>query len=112
VLGGALRLQNSNWVREQIAGLMDLEPQTLYLHLGRLLEVDSSGLGLLVGLHMTARKRKIEFILLAPTDQQIKLFEATRLNAVFNLQTGTPAANAWERLVRDEFAFTPPAPPV
>jgi len=111
VLDGVLRLHNSDWVRGQLTGLMGLEPQVLYLHLAKLLEVDSSGLGLLVGLHMTARKKKIEFILLAPGAQQMKLFESTRLDGVLNLQMGTAAAEAWERLVRNEFAFTPPANP-
>jgi anti-anti-sigma factor len=102
VLAGALRMQNGDLVKQKMLDLMVEGVQNIYLHLSRLMEVDSAGLGVLVGLHITSRKRKINFALVAPTNFQMKLFETTRLNSVFSLIDGIEAVDIWNKLARDE----------
>ena len=108
VLSGALRLQNSEPIRQQITSMLDQGIQDCYVYLAQLQMIDSSGLGMLVGLHMTARKKKINFCLLAPTADHVKLFDVTRLSSILNLISGAQAGEIWDRLAREENRFTLP----
>lgn len=101
-LSGNLRLHNCEEVKQRVINLLTEDVRNFYLHLGQLKELDSVGLGVLVGLHTTARKRKCDFSLLSPTTFQVKLFEATRLNTIFSVISGVEAETLWLRLARDE----------
>ena len=59
--------------------------------LGSLTEIDSAGLGVIVGLHMTSRKNKQTLRILAPTSHQMYLFETTRLNKLLTIVGGGAA---------------------
>lgn len=98
---GALRMQNSEAVKQHLINFMTEGTEKLYLYLAQLTEIDSAGLGVLVGLHMTARKKKIDFYLTSPTEFQWKLFEATRMTSVFNLLSGIEAESLRSNLVCD-----------
>jgi anti-anti-sigma factor len=91
-LGGSMRLPNCDAIKSALIPLMEApSPETYYLHLGALSELDSAGLGVLVGLHMTARNRKVQLRILSPTAFIAKLFESTKLNAVLTIMTGVEA---------------------
>jgi anti-anti-sigma factor len=110
-LSGVLKLQNCGAVKNRVLLLLKAGLQAFYLHLGQVSEVDSAGLGVLVGLHMTARKNKIDFNLLSPTACQMKLLDATRLTQVLSIRNGAQAEEVWSRLARPEFSIPVPDPP-
>lgn len=101
-LAGVLKLQNCAAVKNRVLALLQECSQAFYLHLGQVSEVDSAGLGVLVGLHMTARKNKIDFHVLSPTSHQMKLLDATRLTSVLSIVSGVQAEEIWVRLARSE----------
>lgn len=109
VLAGSLRLYNSESVKKQILELIDSEPDILYLHLGQLVELDSAGLGVLVGVHIHARKRKIELKLLSPSAPQMKLLETTRLTAVLTIVSGVEAQDIRNRIEKAENQYELPS---
>ncbi len=104
MLGGSLILQNCEPTRDSIKPLVEApELQRVDLYLGHLGFVDSSGLGVLVGFQAMMRKRKVELRMLCPTENLRRLFEATRLNEMFQLVEG-PAGEALRvELERDEY---------
>lgn len=104
-LTGPLRMHNSEEIKLRILKYMDAPCERLYIHLGRVTELDSAGLGVLVGLHMTARKKNIAFKLLSPAAFQMTLFTTTRLNQVITIVSGIEAEQLRERLEREEFAI-------
>lgn len=100
---GHLRMLNSETVRGWIQEQMQQEGQQLYLDMSQMSDVDSAGLGVLVGLHMTARSRKVGFYLIAPLANHLRLFEVTRLNMVLSIVTGAEAEQIRTQLIRPEF---------
>lgn len=110
-LAGVLKLQNCGAVKNRVILLLKEGIQAFYLHLGQVSEVDSAGLGVLVGLHMTARKNKIDFLLLSPTAYQMKLLDATRLTQVLSIRNGEAAEEIRSRLARPELSIPVPEPP-
>ncbi|MCE5230092.1 STAS domain-containing protein [bacterium] len=103
VLDGSLVLQNSEKVRTQIHDLLDGARPNVDIFLGQLGFIDSSGLGVLVGFHVTARKNKVELRLLAPTAPHMHLFEATRLNSIFKIMNSAESAPILAELAVPEF---------
>jgi anti-anti-sigma factor len=99
---GWLRLDNSEEVKSQVQILMGDAVEKLYLHVGELHELDSAGLGVLIGLHMTARKNKIAFQLLAPSANQMRLLETTRLTSILTILSGLEAETVRQRLEKPE----------
>ncbi len=89
---GVLHLTNYDAFNTSVLRLLkEFRPETIYLDLAQLTGLDSAGMGVLVGLHMTARNRKMEFKILSPADYISKLFETTKLNAVFTILNGLDA---------------------
>jgi anti-anti-sigma factor len=103
LLIGALRMRECERVKQLLVDLMVPEIRCLNLHLGSLVELDSAGLGVLVGLHMTSRKNKQELRILSPTPYQIRLFETTRLSKLLNILGGADADAVRVTLEKPEF---------
>lgn len=107
-MAGSLRLHQTEQIRQSVAALMTEGTEKVYIYLGRLFDMDSAGLGMLVGLHMTARKKKIEMWLVSPTDYQMRLLEATKLTAVLNLVSGPQGEALRADLAREELRIALP----
>jgi anti-anti-sigma factor len=103
ILNGSLVLQNSEMVRGQIHKFLSSSCDVIDLSLHHLGFIDSSGLGVLVGFHVMAKKKKIEFRLLSPTPNHLQLFEATRLSSVFTIVGGAQGDRARDELEKSEF---------
>jgi anti-anti-sigma factor len=88
VLSGSLVLQNSEMLRNRINRYLEPSCQGVDLYLRDLGFIDSSGLGVLVGFHVMAKKKKVDFRLISPAASHMQLFEATRLTSVFNILGG------------------------
>lgn len=85
VLDGSLVLQNSEKVRSRVHPLLEAANQEIDIYLGKLGFIDSSGLGVLVGFQVVAKKNKVQLRMLAPTPAHAHLFASTRLNSVFRI---------------------------
>lgn len=92
VLDGSLVLQNSEKVRARVHPLLETSSQNVDIFIGKLGFIDSSGLGVLVGFQVMAKKNKVNLRILAPTPTHMHLFEATRLNSVFRIVDSAAAA--------------------
>lgn len=103
-MSGWLRLNNSEETKKQIQSMIGKSVEKLYLHIGSLHEIDSAGLGILVGMHMNMRKDKIEFALLAPSGQHMHLLETTRLTSILKILTGVEAETVRTHLEKQEYA--------
>jgi anti-anti-sigma factor len=92
LFSGMMRLPNCNDVTSIVMPLLKEDAlASIYLDLGNLTELDSAGLGVLVGLHMTTRNRKVQLTMLSPTAYISKLFESTKLTTIFAILTGLEA---------------------
>jgi anti-anti-sigma factor len=105
---GWLRLHNCEDAKCQIQALTVSSVGKVYLHLGELNEVDSAGLGVIVGLHMTARKNKIDFTILSPTAGQMRLLETTRLKSILKIVSGVESETIRNRLEQPELRIALP----
>lgn len=92
VLDGSLVLQNSEKVRAQVHPLLESSNRDIDIFIGKLGFIDSSGLGVLVGFQVMAKKNKVNLRILGPTPTHMHLFEATRLNSVFRIVEHAAAA--------------------
>lgn len=100
---GVLKMSNTASFRNCVLALFQDEPGTLFVDLSGLQEIDSAGLGTLVGLHMTARKRKQTIKLLSPTPHQLQLFKLTRLDTIFTILSTAEALALRSRLETERF---------
>jgi anti-anti-sigma factor len=105
---GWLRLHNCEMVKTRIQALSQEGIAKIYLHIGELNEVDSAGLGVIVGLHMTARKNKNDFQVVAPSAGQMRLLETTRLTSILHILSGIEAESVRQRLEKPEFSIALP----
>ncbi len=83
---GELTASNCNALRDFVLGMMARQPQRVLLEMSETLFVDTSGLGVLVGLRATLRSRKIEFEVIKPSERVVNVFRLTRLAAVFGIR--------------------------
>lgn len=111
MLGGTIRMGNCDKIKYFLLPLFDPPLDYFYVHLAQVQELDSSGLGVLVGLHMTARNRKAQLKILAPSHYIAKLLESTRLNTIINVAGGLEAEETRRRLEKPEFELAAPQPP-
>ena len=54
-----------------------------------------------MGLHITARRHAVNFVLLSPSAEQMRLLETTRLIDVLAIHSGLQAAQIRSRLVSE-----------
>lgn len=103
-LNGVLRMQNCDEIKSNVVGVLARDGvKTLYLNMALLSEIDSAGLGILVGLHMTSRKLKKELKILSPTAYQLRLLEGTRLTAILSIIMGLEAETVRSRLEKSDY---------
>jgi anti-anti-sigma factor len=106
---GRLRLENCEALKTLLRGALLLRPVRLALLMSRLTEIDSAGLGVLVGLHMTSRKNKCELLLLSPTAQHVNLLKMTRLDQVIRIVGGIEAEDLRRHIEKPEHEIELPA---
>ena len=99
---GMMCLQTCDAIKSRVLEFVQPEVATLFLDLSALTDVDSAGLGVLVGLHMTSRKQSISLVVLSPNPFQMKLMDSTRLSSVLTIESGVQAVKAHERLEKLE----------
>lgn len=103
IVTGIVRLDNCEQFKNRMLGLMHADTKTYYAHTLDVQDLDSAGLGALVGLHITCKRRGVQFVVLSPSANQMRLFEFTKLNTVLKIVAGSEAETARDRLKRPEF---------
>ncbi|MEN6626186.1 MAG: STAS domain-containing protein [Candidatus Sumerlaeia bacterium] len=103
LMGGSLVMQNSDKVRGAIHPHLNGSIPAVDIYIGQLGFIDSSGLGMLVGFQMSARKNKVEMRILGPTPAHMHLFEATRLNSVFRILDSAASEPILAEMARPEY---------
>lgn len=105
VLRGRLMLDNCQEAKTRISNLLTPQIDQVYLYLGELGFLDSAGLGVLVGLKMQANRNRTQLALLAPPQAIAEIFRVSKLDTIFELQTGAAADVVRATLKQDEFCL-------
>lgn len=83
---GDITAQSCHELRESLIKAGETKPQTLRLDLSKVLFIDSSGLGVLVGVRGQLKKYGTQLIIYQPQPAVIRLFQLTKLDRVFGIQ--------------------------
>lgn len=84
-LGGELVASSCGAVRDTVLDAIGRKPRSVVVDMANVPFIDTSGLGVLVGLRATLRSRKVEFSLANLTERVQNIFRMTKLNAVFGI---------------------------
>ena len=82
---GEITAQECETFSNQLIKIADEKPPIVVLDMGKVPFVDSSGLGVLVGLKTHMKKNNVELVLKNLQDDVWKVFEMTRLSKIFPL---------------------------
>ena len=107
VLEPRLTMGNCQTVRESLDRWMTPECDNFHLFMRGISEIDSTGLGVLMGLHITARNRNIVLNLVAPAEHHLRLLDTTRLTRILTIITGQAAEALRAELQKPELECTP-----
>lgn len=105
VLRGRLILSYCQEAKTRLVGLMNTQVEQVYVHLAGLNFLDSAGLGVLVGLKMTANKNRIRLVMLAPAPRVEDIFRVSKLDSIFEIQGGVEADLVRASLQREEYCL-------
>lgn len=87
VLEGEIDLANAPVLKEKLQAYVDMHGNSdLYLNLKNLSYIDSTGLGVLVGIYKQHRANGKKVFILEPKDNVRKLFRITNLDVIFDLE--------------------------
>ena len=84
-LGGELVASSCSALRDTVLEAVARQPKSVVIDMGGVPFIDTSGLGVLVGLRATLRSRKIDFSLANLSERVQNVFRMTKLNAVFGI---------------------------
>ena len=102
VLRGRLVLQYCHDTKHRLTALFTPQVDQVYLYLGELQFLDSAGLGLLVGLKMNANKNRTRLVFLAPPSRIEDIFRVSKLDTIFEINSGTEAELICATLRKEE----------
>jgi len=72
-------------LRDVVTDSISRQPKKIILDMSQVPFIDTSGLGVLVGLRATLKSQKIAFEVANPSDRVINVFRLTRLDSVFGI---------------------------
>jgi len=82
---GELVASSCEALRDFVIGVVARNPRKVILNMSETPFIDTSGLGVLVGLRATLKARRIEFELANPSERVVNVFRLTRLAGVFGV---------------------------
>lgn len=100
ILKGRLVLENCESARARLFEVLHSDIQKLYLYLGRLEFVDSSGWGSMVELKMAANRNQTSMYFLSPTKRVMDIFRITKLETIFEILNNEEAEEVRRRIIR------------
>lgn len=102
-LFGEIKLETLESFRPRLVELLDRECETIYIDLQGVTRLDSAGLGMLVGINMTARNRKKHLRLLSPVKDVRDLFHLSKINIIIKILEGSLAAEIRDALCSEDY---------
>lgn len=100
ILKGRLVLENCESARARLFEVLHSDIQKLYLYLGRLEFVDSSGWGSMVEIKMAANRNQTSMYFLSPTKRVMDIFRITKLETIFEIMSTEEAEEVRRRIIR------------
>jgi anti-anti-sigma factor len=105
VFRGRLILKHAQETKARLSGLFLPQVDTMYLHLGELTFLDSAGLGVLVGLKMSANKNRTRLVFLSPPPRVEDIFKVSKLDTIFEIRSGAEAEMIVNNLKKDDLCL-------
>jgi len=93
-LEGELNLLSTKKIREEMSIVLSKKCPIIFIELGQIIFVDSSGLGALLEAQQLCKVQETRFILVNMSENVQSLFELTRLIDVFEIYSDIDAALA------------------
>lgn len=94
VVDGRLDLRSAPELRSTVGAAIAAADDAIVLDLSAVEFIDSSGLGVLVGLHREAERRGVRMLVVAPSGSAAQIFTLTRTMDFFTFVTDREAGNA------------------
>ena len=104
-LRGRLVLQYSQDVKERLGKLFSPQIDLMYIDLSQLSFLDSAGLGVLIGLKMTANQTRTRLAFLSPPSRVREIFNVSKIDSIFDIRRGTDAEILQSVLKKQEFCL-------
>ncbi|MDR2162404.1 MAG: STAS domain-containing protein [Clostridiales Family XIII bacterium] len=79
---GEIDISNAHQLRKQLEAAYDVHPSDIYLDLDKLNYIDSTGLGVIIGVYGAIRGNEHKTVILNPKDNVKKLLRITSLDKV------------------------------
>ncbi len=83
---GELDINSSFKFQNELNQIVEQNDSDIYINLENLSYIDSTGLGILIGLMKKLKEKNCEIILLKPQDNMLKLLRITGLDKIFKIQ--------------------------
>ena len=103
IISGFVGLENCEDFKTRMLAALHVDCKTFYAYTQQVQDLDSAGLGSLVGLHITCKRRGVQFLVVAPSASQMRRFEFTKLNTVLKIMVGSEAEALRTRIEKPEF---------
>lgn len=105
-ISGRIILDECERLKNSIVGLLDKGVSQVYLDFSKVDFIDSAGLGVLVGLKMTANKNKARLILVSPSPNVSDILSVAKLESIFDIIDGAEAELLKASLIMPEYLVT------
>jgi anti-anti-sigma factor len=105
ILRGRLVLSYCQDAKARLGSLVTAQTEQFYLHMADLNFLDSAGLGVMVGLKMTANKSHAHLVLLSPPQRIQEIFRVSKLDTIFEIRTGTEAEVLATSMMQPEYCL-------
>lgn len=100
---GRVVLDYCEQLKNAAISLIDKGINQVYVDLSNVDFIDSAGLGVLVGLKMTANKNKARVVLISPSNSVSDILFVSKLHSIFDILTGSEAELLRRTLVVKEY---------
>ncbi len=107
-IAGRILLDQCEKLKNSITTLIDKGINIVYMDFSNVDFVDSAGLGVLVGLKMTANKNKTRVVIVSPSNKFADILEVSKLDSIFDIIDGAEAELLKASLTLPEYVFKLP----
>lgn len=111
VLKGRVVLEDLGDLKQSILPRISREIEMVYIDLESVDYVDSAGLGLLIGIKMTAKMNSASIALMDPNKNVSDVLTISKMDGIFEILAGRDAQPVRERIVKPENAQLDPSAP-
>ena len=107
-ISGRVILDECERLKDAVVSIIDKGVNQVYLEFSKVDFIDSAGLGVLVGLKMTANKNKTRLILVSPSQNFSDILAVSKLDSIFDIIDGAEAELLKASLTLPEYLYKIP----